>query len=598
MIPRGLGDSQTDARTDTVIEASAEIAALREQLTLAHDRLVERDRQLVELDRQQVELDRQITQRDQQLAEQERQLAEQERQLAELREKITLLRDEIRALKNLPKRPRMKPSGMASSADEDTDDSASGSSGSGRSGKAGKERRKGRGPRRRHRHLHRRDVTVGLDDVPKGAVHKGYQDHTVRDIVFHAEEVTYRREVWEFPDGSRHVAPLPPGVVTGREQYGPGVKALVIMLYYQCQSTIGRIVSMLNDVGLDISARQVGRFLNTDTGGIVAEQQEVLRAGMETAAWINVDDTGARHKAENGYCTAIGNDLFANFRSTGSKSRLDFLEHLCAGEGVYTLNEAALDYMGRRKLSGKVIALLAAHGQRRFLDGDEWQAHLEALGIAGMKGPVTVATEGALWGTICASGRIAGTVILSDDAGQFNVGDLHALCWVHAERNVGKLDGNTPYQHERVDAVLDRMWKLYRSLSRYRKRPTPLRKRVMEQRFDQLFVTVTGYISLDRLLDRLKANKDELLRVLDHPETPLHTNQIENDIRDYVTRRKISFGTRSDAGRAARDAYTGAKKTCKKLGLSFWDYLRNRHGVAGAPDVPRLADLIMQRATV
>ena len=118
---------------------------------------------------------------------------------------------------------------------------------------------------------------MGLDDVPEGAVHKGYQDHTVRDIVFHAEEVTYRREVWEFPDGSRHVAPLPPGVATGREQYGPGVRALVIMLYDQCQSTIGRIVSILNDVGLDISARQVGRFLTTDTGGIMAEQQEVLR---------------------------------------------------------------------------------------------------------------------------------------------------------------------------------------------------------------------------------------------------------------------------------------------------------------------------------
>ncbi len=48
------------------------------------------------------------------------------------------------------------------------------------------------------------------------------------------------------------------------------------------------------------------------------------------------------------------------------------------------------------------------------------------------------------------------------------------------------------WHHQRVDAVLDRMWKLYRNLSRYRKRPTPLRKLVMEQRFDQLFGTVTG----------------------------------------------------------------------------------------------------------
>ncbi len=102
-------------------------------------------------------------------------------------------------------------------------------------------------------------------------------------------------------------------------------------------------------------------------------------------------------------------------------------------------------------------------------------------------------------------------MIPSDDAGQFNVGDLHALCWIHAERNVRKLDGNNPYQHKRVAPVLDRMWKLYRSLARYRNRPTPRRKRVMETRFDQIFGMRTGYASLDRLLERVKANKDELL---------------------------------------------------------------------------------------
>ncbi|WP_434623722.1 hypothetical protein [Azospirillum sp. B2RO_4] len=37
-------------------------------------------------------------------------------------------------------------------------------------------------------------------------------------------------------------------------------------------------------------------------------------------------------------------------------------------------------------------------------------------------------------------------VILSDDAGQFDVG-LHALCRVHAERLVHKLDTFTPAQY-------------------------------------------------------------------------------------------------------------------------------------------------------
>ncbi len=125
-----------------------------------------------------------------------------------------------------------------------------------------------------------------------------------------------------------------------------------------------------------------------------------------------------------------------------------------------------------------------------------------------------------------------------------------------------------------------------------------------------------GCASLDRLLERLAANRDELLRVLDCPETPLNANGAGNDIRDHAARRKVSFGTRSDAGRAARDAWSddegavdksdagraardaciGAKKTCRKLGVPYWDCPRSRLGVAGAPDVPRLADLVRQRA--
>jgi Tripartite tricarboxylate transporter family receptor len=69
-------------------------------------------------------------------------------------------------------------------------------------------------------------------------------------------------------------------------------------------------------------------------------------------------------------------------------------------------------------------------------------AVLDGLGISALKvnpDPVMVATEGALWGSIKAHGFLPNTVIVSDDAGQFNVGQ-HGLCWVHAERLVHKLD--------------------------------------------------------------------------------------------------------------------------------------------------------------
>jgi hypothetical protein len=102
------------------------------------------------------------------------------------------------------------------------------------------------------------------------------------------------------------------------------------------------------------------------------------------------------------------------------------------------------------------------------------------------------------------------------------------------------------------------------------------------QPFDRIFLRRTGFATLDRLLKRLHANKAELLMVLDRPETPLHTNGSENEIRCYVTRRKVSAGTRSDVGRDCRDAFLGLAKTCAKLGIELWDYLGSRFNVAGS----------------
>ena len=93
--------------------------------------------------------------------------------------------------------------------------------------------------------------------------------------------------------------------------------------------------------------------------------------------------------------------------------------------------------------------------------------------------------------------------------------------------------------------------------------------RQFRARFDYIFCRHTGFVGLDRLLQRLHANKAELLAVLDHPDIPLHTNGSENDIRCLVTKRKVSGGTRSDIGRDCRDAFLGLAKTCNKLGVAF-----------------------------
>ena len=202
-----------------------------------------------------------------------------------------------------------------------------------------------------------------------------------------------------------------------------------------------------------------------------------------------------------------------------------------------------------------------------------------------------VATEGALWGSIAEQGLLDGTVIVSDGAGQFKIAE-HALCWVHAERLIHKLDTFCEAQVQAKERIRARIWRLYKDLKAYRPAPARRRARELSRRFDSIFSTETGFVTLDRLLARLHAQKEDLLAVLKRPEIPLHTNGSENDIRCQVTRRKISAGTRSDLGRDSRDAFLGLMKTCTKQAISFWDYLGNRLGVPDAPDVPSLAELI------
>ena len=204
-----------------------------------------------------------------------------------------------------------------------------------------------------------------------------------------------------------------------------------------------------------------------------------------------------------------------------------------------------------------------------------------------------IASEGALLGSLIAHGVSSELVVLSDGAGQYDVLG-HAACWLHAERPLARM---IPYSEEHraaIARVRGEIWKLYQDLKRYRRHPEPSRRPTLEARFDALCGQRTGFPSIDGVLKGMRSHRAALLRVLEHPEVPLHTNVSERHLRDYVKRRKISGGTRSELGRQARDTFASLKKTCRELGVNFWAYLQDR--VRGVGQIPRLARLIRLKA--
>ena len=398
--------------------------------------------------------------------------------VAALERTVSAQRDEITRLKGVPGRPVLKPSGMERATQPTSP------RGKGKRGQGGKKTAR--------RVIHEDRVVKAA--APAGSRFKGYEDFVVQDLVLRPHVVRYRRERWLTPDGQTITAPLPAEV---RGHFGAELRRFVLVQHHQGQVTVARLLAQLQAIGIDVSKRQVMRLLIAGQDGFVDEARDVLRAGLTNAAWLSVDDTGARHKAVNGVCTQIGNDHFAWFGTTGSKSRLNFLDLLRAGHTDYVINAEALAYMRDRALAGSVVALLSEQADTHFADLAAWRAHLARLGIASrppspgielqaIQDPVRLATEGAVWGSVKAHGFLCETVILSDGAGQFDVG-RHALCWVHAERLVHKLDTFTELHRTAQDHIRGLIWWFYSDLKAYRADPTPRRRTELRARFNRIF---------------------------------------------------------------------------------------------------------------
>nr|WP_245232773.1 hypothetical protein [Thiorhodococcus minor] len=236
-------------------------------------------------------------------------------------ESIQQLRDEIAVVKGEKGKPRFKPSGMAQQDDRKRN-------GAGKLGGGGKRAGSRKRSKTAQLTIHDEQRIPPHEPLPPGSRLKGYRDFVVQDLKIAAQNIRYRLEVWQTPQGEWLRGELP-STLQG-SHFGTGLRAYVLYQYHHCHVTQPLLRDQLLAWGIDVSVGQIDALLSGHNADFFAEKDALLDVGLEVSSAITVDDSGARHQGRNGDVTQIGNDLFSLVQQHRQQAP-DQLSHAAAG---------------------------------------------------------------------------------------------------------------------------------------------------------------------------------------------------------------------------------------------------------------------------
>lgn len=504
-----------------------------------------------------------------------------------LREENQQLRDEINRLKGEQGKPKIKANKRQSSAARTNYSSES-------------ERRK---PKERKKaskvskiKIDREEVVkVDASELPPDAEFKGYEDVVVQDIKIETDNVLFRKEKFHSPaEHKSYLAKLPVGY---EGQFGPGIKALTIVLYYAVNTSEPKVKEFFEHVGILISEGQVSNLLIKKQDKFHAEKESMYIAGLRSSSWQHMDDTGTRVNGVNEHTQTVCNPLYTVYVTTEKKNRLAVLEALLNGhELTFCLNATAYAWLDQVSMPVSAVTELRQFPQDQALNQETFTALVDkCLPTLGAQQRRYILEAAAVAAYRAQQEFPVVELPICDDAPQFKrLTEELALCWVHDGRHYKKLNPVVAHHCQLLDDCLNRYWDYYDDLLTYKRNPALKEATRLSKAFDDLFSEATGYVALDMRIAKTKAKKNALLMVLKHPEIPLHNNPAELEVRRRARKRDVSFGPRTEDGKKAWDTFLSLAATTKKLGVSFYTYIHDR--VSDTNEILQLADLIAQQA--
>lgn len=432
---------------------------------------------------------------------------------------------------------------------------------------------------------------IDKSQLPDDAVFKGYQSSIIQDIFIRPNNIRFEKEVFYSASQKKtFVAPLPDGYVG---DFGPSLKALVLEMHHHEKLTESGIHHFLTTQGIEIGKASISRILTDNHESFHQEKEAIVEAGLQSTGYQQIDDTSARVQGKNHYVHILCNDFYTAYFTRQNKTRLTIIDILTNGEMQFVFNEAAYDLMLGMGLSNKMLDRLQAEEPKLLMSCDEIEVVLKKL----MPNQAKQTTNRQI--ILEASAIIAYQnrsdaikILVADDAPQFRqITELIALCWVHDGRHYKKLAPIVPLHRVILEKFLTEYWGYYYQLLDYKKNPSEALSKKLNDQFDILFSTETGYQQLDERIQKTKNKKKSLLLVLQYPNLPLHNNTSELGARVQARYRDISFHTINQKGTDAKDTFMTIIQTAKKLGVNTYHYLCDR--ISKKFQLPSLASQIL-----
>lgn len=335
----------------------------------------------------------------------------------------------------------------------------------------------------------------------------------VQGIIFLRDNVLYRGRVKQCLKCGKRYRSIIPAFVKGLS-FSPAFASWLSFWHYGCRVTIPLLLRTVRGLGIQISSGQISNLLLRNGYKLQAADQALRTVGIKQSPYLGSDATGSKRKDKK---TGKIINQYVQIISNKLLSIFSITRHY---------NSATLN------------RLLTKDGRKKSFVSDDGSPNGECLKCKRKQ-----------------------------------------LCWVHEIRHYQKLfPFFNPYQP--MQKMILTQWQQFYHLAKHYAETPPEQRQKKKKRMQILFDTVTtqttGYVPVDKQLRLTRAKKERLLFFLDHPDVPIHNNQCEQDLREFVIIRKISGGTKSYRGDKSLARHLSVIQTAQKQGLNVYQTL---HGL-------------------